>query len=165
MFGQSSLPSGKTRGARAECDRLIFRVRIYGCKTRFMQAVEPPLRRPPSALAKAGLSDAAVRKSPVSTLFCHTIGDAGQCLMCCASILFQGKEMIPFQGTCKMAARCPADRTQCLLIAPKAQLLPSICRNDIGFEMSRYRISASLSLCARETIHSGYPTFEIIREV
>lgn len=164
MFGLSSLPSGKTRGARAESDRLIFRVRIYGCKTRFMQAA-PSLRRAPSALAKAGLSDAAVGKSPVSTLFCLTIGYAGQSLMCCASILCQGKEMIPFQGTCKMAARCPADRTQCLLIAPKAQLLPSICRNDIGIEMSRYRISASLSLCARETIHSGYPTFEIITEV
>lgn len=165
MFGQSSLPSGKTRRARAESDRLIFRVRIYGCKTRFMQAVEPSLRRAPSALAKAELSDAAVWKSPSAHLFLCHIGYADQCLMCCASILCQGKEMIPFQGTCKMAARCPADRTQCLLIAPKTQLLPSICRNDIGFEMSRYRISASLSLCARETIHSGYPTFEIIREV
>jgi hypothetical protein len=165
VFGQSSLPSGKTRGTRAECDRLIFRVRIYGCKSRFMQGVEPPLRRAPSALAKAELSDAAVRKSPVSTLFCLSIGDAGQCLMCCASILCQGKEMIPFQGTCKMAARCPADRTQCLLIAPKAQLLPSIRRNDIGIEMSRYRISASPSLCARETFHRGQPIFEIIRGV
>ena len=165
MFGLSSLPSGKTRGARAESDRLIIRVRIYGCKTRFMQAAVPLFADPLQRLRTLDWRMPQFGRRQASTLIKVTIGYAGQSLMCCASILRQGKKMIPFQGTCKIAVRCPTERTRCLLIAPKAQLLPSICRNDIGIEMSGYRISASLSLCARETIHSGYPTFEIIREV